>query len=77
MSVDYKSQRWINASGTLGGHRAHLRKNVSLRSDDPSAFSYTILLSLIYLDAQADGTPASEEELTRVDRTEEAIADAL
>jgi len=72
---DYKSQEWVNARGPLGGHQAHIRKNVSLATVSKDEYPYTLLLSLIYHARAADGTPSDGGEWKRMDRTEEAVAE--
>jgi hypothetical protein len=73
----YKSQPWINAHGQLGGHPAHLRKNVGLRSADHASYPHLVLVSLLYRGVAGDGQSATPEEWARLDETEERIADAM
>jgi hypothetical protein len=72
---DYKAHSWINARGPFGGHQANVRKNVSLADVSRHEYPYTLLLSLIYSNRAADGTPSDSGEWQRLDRTEERIAD--
>ena len=72
---DYKLQRWMNARGPFGGHQANVRKNVSLVDVPRSKYPYTLLLSLIYRNRAADGTPSDGGEWQRLDRTEESVAE--
>jgi hypothetical protein len=73
--ADYKRDRWVNGDGVLGGRATFVRKNVSLCQTRKTDFPTVLLVSLIYHEVAPDGLPASSEELDRVDRTEEAIAD--
>jgi hypothetical protein len=72
----YKSQQWTNASATLAGVDVHIRRNATLEGEDSKLFPYTVLINLLYPDEESDDS-ASEEQLTRLDRAEEAIADAF
>jgi Family of unknown function (DUF695) len=73
----YQAQDWTNTVGLLDDQELHVRRNASLEAEDSHAFPYTILVSLIYQDADPTGRPSSREELVRLDRTEEAIADVM
>jgi hypothetical protein len=75
--TDYKDQPWTTATRALAEHEVFVRRNVGLESEVSSERPYIILVSLIYRVAGADGRPSSEEELVRLDRTEEAIADVM
>lgn len=72
---DYKTQRWANGRGRLGGHATHLRKNMSLRPSLQRTHPYCVILNLIYHERAPDGLPGDEQELYRLDRAEEALAD--
>jgi hypothetical protein len=71
----YKSQDWANGSGRLAGHAAHVRKNKSLASVRRSDYPVALLVNLVYTHRGPDGLPQDEDELSRLDRTEEAVAD--
>jgi hypothetical protein len=73
----YKHDEWINAKGSVQGHRAHLRKNVSLLETVKAQFPHVIMVNLAYEDVAADGMPADHTELENLDTTEESIADQM
>ena len=75
--ADYKQQEWISGHGTLGGKRSYLRKNVSLEHADKTQFPHVVIVNLVYRQVREDGLPAAEEELSRLDATEESVADQM
>ncbi|MBK9967341.1 MAG: DUF695 domain-containing protein [Holophagales bacterium] len=74
---DYRSQSWSNGTGRLGGRAARLRKNVSLDASQQSTHPYALIVNLIYHHLGTDRMPGLHEELERLDRTEEAVADRI
>ena len=75
--ANFKSDRWVNGHGVFSGHETYVRKNVSLRGTCKADNANLLLVSLIYREQGDSGLPGSDEELQRVDNTEEAIADRI
>ena len=75
--MNYKRQPWTNATGTFAGHAAHVRRNVGLEDEASQQFPYTVLVSLAYTERSPTGQPCDEDELCRLDETEELIGDAM
>ena len=75
--MNYKQQEWSSAHGTLGGKRTYMRKNASLLPVDKAQFPHVVIVNLIYREVREDGLPAADEELSRLDATEESVADQL
>src|SRR5687768_1673882 len=73
--ADFKSDRWVNGHGVVRGRETFVRKNVSLQTTRKADYPTLLLVSLIYNDQASSGLPCSDEELHRLDITEEAIAD--
>jgi hypothetical protein len=72
---DFKSDRWVNGHGVFRGRQAFIRKNVSLQATYKADYPTLLFVSLIYKKQDSRGLPCSEDELHRLDITEEAIAD--
>jgi hypothetical protein len=73
--ADFKSDRWVNGHGVVGGREAFIRKNISLQAICKANYPTLLMVSLIYHEQTASGLPSSHGELDRLDITEEAIAD--
>ena len=73
--ANFKSDGWVNAHGVVRGRETYVRKNVSLQATRKADFPTLLLVTLIYKEKGPTGLPSSEEELNRLDITEEAIAD--
>jgi len=73
----YKQQEWINGGGSIGGKRAYVRKNLSLRETATEQFPHVVIVNLAYEDLSPEGLPASGVELSNMDETEESIADRM
>jgi hypothetical protein len=75
--ADFRSDRWANGHGVVGGRKTFIRKNESLASTRKEDYPNLLLISLIYQEQGDGGLPRSEEELDRLDRTEEAVASRI
>jgi hypothetical protein len=72
---DFQNQKWENAHGVVGGQAALVRRNISLADVPRNSHPYTLFVSLLYGSRNEDGFPSDEDELSRLDRTEEVIAE--
>ena len=72
--MSFTDDAWTNAVATIAGQGAFIRRNVSLMDADRRSHPVVLIISLFFKSFGEDGLPNDDEELTRADMTEEAIA---